>query len=74
MEAEEAAYYFGTRKTLLLNWYVTSEDLTQWINKLDFIFTLDVNLGIGFLAYWICYLKCDFRRKQLSKNALSNKN
>ena len=49
-----------------------SDDLTQWINKLDFIFTLDVNLGIGFLAYWICYLKWDLRRKELSKNALSN--
>ena len=72
MEAEEAKYYLGTQKTLLHNWYVPSDDLTQWINKLDFIFTLDVNLGIGFLAYWICYLKWDFRRKELSKNALSN--
>ena len=59
----------------IINWYVASDDLTQWIDnliRLDSIFTLDVNLGIRFLAYWICYLKWDFRRKELSKNALSN--
>ena len=52
-----------------------SDDLTQWIDnliRLDARITLDVNLGIGFLAYWICYMKWDFRRKELSKNALSN--
>ena len=59
----------------IINWYVASDDLTQWIDnliRLDARITLDVNLGIGFLAYWICYLKWDFRRKELSKNALSN--
>ena len=65
----------GPKTLRLNNWYVTSPDFTQWIDyfkELDSIFTLDVDHGIGFLTYWICQLKLDFWRKELSKNDLSN--